>query len=114
MQYRNAFEARAKPRAALPAHPQCERNFGHQHDGGLAVRESILYGPHVNFCFPAAGNAMQELHSEFAEFKPRANGAEGMFLFWIQRVRGWSVADVEAVFGGIECFFPRPQFPLAQ
>src|SRR6266481_9160104 len=72
--------------AALTSHPQCERNFGHQHDGSLSARQSILYGPHVDFCFPAAGDAMKKLHAEFAEFEARANGAEGLFLFWIERV----------------------------
>src|SRR6266404_6657121 len=114
MQYCDALEARAKPGAALPADPQSQRDFRHQHDGGFAASQSVLHGSHVDFGFPAASYAMQELHTELAEFESRTDGSERALLFRIQHVGGWRITGVERVFGGVERFLPGLQFSFAQ
>ena len=88
VQHRDAFESRAKPRAALPADPQCQRNFRHQHDRGLAARQRLLHAAHVHFGLPAAGDAVQQQHAELAQLESRANRTERALLLRVQLVRG--------------------------
>src|SRR5215470_12140208 len=65
----NSFKARAEPGSALTADPECKRNFRNQKDGGFTPRERVLHAAEIDFGFAAAGNAMQELYAELAEFE---------------------------------------------
>ena len=73
MQYRDAFETRAKPRAALPANPQRQSDFRHEDDGGFPARERLLHGTQIHFCLAAPGDAVKQLHAKGAQFHSRAD-----------------------------------------
>ena len=73
MQYRNAFETRAKPRAALPANPERQSDFWHEDDGSFPARERILHGAQIHFCLTASGDAVKQLRAKSAQFETRAD-----------------------------------------
>ena len=87
MQHRDALKARPKPRAALPPDPQRQRNFRHENKRGFPARQRVLHRAQVHFRLAAARDAVQKLHAKFAQFKPRADGAERALLGFIQRMR---------------------------
>ena len=86
----DAFEARAKPGAALTANPQSQSDFRDQDDGGLSARQRFLHGAQVDFGFAAAGDAVEEQCAEFAELEPGADSAAGGFLLGVEFVGWWT------------------------
>src|SRR5262249_48138018 len=76
--------------------------------------ERVLHSAEVDLSFAAAGNSVEKLHAEFAEFEAGSDGGEGAFLLGIESMGRRSVTDVERIFGGIERFFPAFEFALAE
>ena len=114
MQYRDAFKARAKPRAALAAYPERQRDFGNENDRGFTARQGILHGAHVNFRFAAARHPMEQQHTEFAKLESRANQFQGALLLGIQFMGGGNVSDVEWILRRIDALIPAFEQGVAQ
>jgi hypothetical protein len=110
----HAFEARAKPRAALAADPQRERNFRDQNNCGFSTRQRVLDCAQIHFGFAASGNAVEQLHAEFAQFETGADFFHRAFLLRIQLMGGWRIARIEGIFRGIDGLFPTLEQAVAQ
>src|SRR5947208_3599603 len=105
MENGDTFEARAKPRAALAANPQSQRNFRYQNDRGFAASECFLHCAQVDFSFSAAGNAVKKLDAEFTQFESGANRSKCAVLFGVQCMSRRRVPGVKRIFCGVDRFF---------
>ena len=114
MQHRHALEPRAKPRPALPPDPQRQRNLRHQDERGFSACKRFLHCAQIHFGLAAAGNAVEQLHAEFAKNEPRANRLESARLLRIHFMRWRSEPRVKRIFRRINRLLPTLQQSVAQ
>ena len=114
VQNSDAFKMRAKPRPALAADPQRQSDLRDKDDRCLPARQRLLHAAQVHLGLSAAGDAVNQLHAEFAQFESRTDGPKGPLLRFIQCMRRRGVADVEWILRGIDRFLPAFQQSIAQ
>src|SRR5882762_5124032 len=103
VKYRNA---RAKPGAAEPSHPERQGDFRHQYQRRLVARESRLDSSQVHFRLAAAGDTIEQSDLEGARFEPSSDFAQRALLIRIQNVRRRRIIHFEQIFLDRERLLP--------
>ena len=94
-----AMPGRLEPPAQARHRLRRERHLRHEVDRAAARGEHLLHGPQVDFRFPRAGDAVQQVHREFPARQTLVHGlhGDGLLLVQFRRQTGNDLAVAETV-----------------